>query len=155
MSAKDLKDKNPWIKAYRSQVNVLETYPENIQLVDTENNGENKLIVAEQKKRLAFYKGTLIEWETKLPAQPSALGYYYVEVPKSKNIPIIAVACEKYIFMYKNRKKYIRLSMPTKNVTSHELSLWKEYNGDPEGLNTFLMALNTLKNNGVQLSYVS
>ena len=39
--------KNPWIKAYRSQVNLLETYPENIRLVDTDLTGENKLIIAE------------------------------------------------------------------------------------------------------------
>ena len=148
-------DKNPWIKAYRSQVNVLETYPENIALVDTENNGENKLIVAEQKKRLAYYKGTLIEWEERLAAQPSALGCFYMEVPKSKNIPIIAVACEKFIYSFKKKQNFIRLEMPHRSVTSSELALWKEYNGDDEGLNTFLMALNSLKNNGVTLSYQS
>ena len=43
--------KNPWIKAYRSQVNLLETYPQNISLIDTDNNGENKLVIAEFKKR--------------------------------------------------------------------------------------------------------
>ena len=33
--------------------------------------------------------------------------------------------------------------------------MWKDYNGDPDGLNTFLMALNSLKNDGVELSYQS
>lgn len=126
-------EKNPWIQAYRSQVNLIETYPENIQLIDTDCNGENKLVIAEMKKRLAFYKGTLIDWETKLPSQPSAMCCFYMEVPKSKNVPLICVACDKYIFMYKNRKKYMRLNMPHRTVSSQELAMWRDYNGESEG----------------------
>ena len=76
-------EKTPWIKAYRSQVNLLETYPENIKLIDTETNGDNKLVIAEFKKRLAFYKGTQIDWETKLPSQPSSMCHFTIEIDKN------------------------------------------------------------------------
>ena len=51
--------------------------------------------------------------------------------------------------MFRNRKKYLKVDLANRTVTNHEIQLWKDYNGDPEGLNTFLMALNSLKNDGV------
>ena len=72
-----------------------------------------------------------------------------------ENVPIISVACDKSILMFKKRKKYLKVDLPHRTVTNHEILLWKEYNGEAEGLNTFLMALNSLKNDGVQLGYQS
>lgn len=77
------------------------------------------------------------------------MGCFYVEAFQSNNIPIICVACDKSILMFRNRKKYLKVDLANRTVTNHEIQLWKDYNGDPEGLNTFLMALNSLKNDGV------
>ena len=40
-------------------------------------------------------------------------------------------------------------------MNREEFGLWRNYDGDAEGMNTFLVGLNELKNSGVKLSFQS
>ena len=70
-------------------------------------------------------------------------------------VPIICVASEKFLYQFKLRKKYMKLIIDYKQMSNEEFALWRNYNGDSEGMATFLMGLNELKNNGITLSYQS
>lgn len=62
------------------------------------------------------------------------------------------MATDKYIYMYSKGKKYMRLMMYYTETDRNEAEIWSSYNGDPEGMSTFLVALNDLKNSGVKLN---
>lgn len=68
---------------------------------------------------------------------------------------MIVVAAEKCIYMFKLRKKYNRFNFSSKEMDESEYSMWKSYDGDVEGLKTFLVALNELKSSGIELSHQS
>lgn len=65
---------------------------------------------------------------------------------------ILAVASDKYIYMYNQRQKYRRLNLHYIETDPNESDIWKSYNGDIDSMSTFLVALNDLKNSGVKLS---
>lgn len=49
----------------------------------------------------------------------------------------------------------MKLIIDYKQMSNEEFALWRNYNGDADGMSTFLMGLNELKNNGIELSYQS
>lgn len=65
---------------------------------------------------------------------------------------VLAVASDKYIYMFNLRQKYRRLMMYYVETDPNEGQIWSSFNGDPEGMGTFLVALNDFKNSGVKLS---
>jgi hypothetical protein len=52
----------------------------------------------------------------------------------------------------KNKEKYARLMLFAIDVDHAEYEIWQTYDGDFEGISTFLVALNDLKQSGVHLS---
>jgi hypothetical protein len=74
---------NIWIDAYKSVINQLNTYPNNIDLIDVDGSGENKLAVAEFSNMISIYKGTNVEWQYQLPDQPTAVGQFNQSTGKS------------------------------------------------------------------------
>jgi hypothetical protein len=73
-----------WIDAYKSVINQLNTYPNNIDLIDVDGSGENKLAVAEFSNMISIYKGTNVEWQYQLPDQPTCVGQFYQHSGKSR-----------------------------------------------------------------------
>lgn len=49
------------------------------------------------------------------------------------------------------KRKYMKIALHMIEAEPDEISLWANYHGDSEGLNTFLVALNDLKNSGIRL----
>lgn len=68
-----------------------------------------------------------------------------------KASPLIAVACESSVYIYKNLKPYFKFVLPTVEMSKEEIELWKKQENE-EGLMELLKALNKLKNNGFDLS---
>lgn len=54
--------------------------------------------------------------------------------------------------MYLQKKKYFRLTLNISPQDRDEVLIWSTYNGDVDGLTTFLVGLNDLKNSGIKLS---
>lgn len=54
--------------------------------------------------------------------------------------------------MFQQKKKYYRIPLHVMDRDRDEQSLWQAFNGDLDGLSTFLVALNDLKTSGVKLS---
>lgn len=54
--------------------------------------------------------------------------------------------------MFQQKKKYYRIPLHVMDRDRDEQSLWQAFNGDLDGLSTFLVALNDLKSSGVKLS---
>lgn len=75
-----------WIDAYKSVTNQLDTYPNNIDLIDVDGIGENKIVVGEFSGQLSIYKGATIDWQTQLPEEINAVGQFLMSVGKSSSI---------------------------------------------------------------------
>ena len=75
-----------WIDAYKSVTNQLDTYPNNIDLIDFDGIGENKIVVGEFSGQLSIYKGATIDWQTQLPEEINAVGQFLMSVGKSSRL---------------------------------------------------------------------
>ncbi len=67
-------------------------------------------------------------------------------------MPVLAVASDKYIYMFNQKRKYMRLLLYYSEIDLNEADIWDSYNGEADGMSTFLVALNDLKNTEVKLS---
>jgi Ciliary BBSome complex subunit 1 len=80
------KEASLWIDAYKSVTNQLDTYSNNIELVDIDENGENKLVVADFPGMITVYKGVNVDWQTQLPDSISAVGQFQASLNKNSSL---------------------------------------------------------------------
>lgn len=73
---KQPKEQSLWIDAYKSVTNQLDTYANNVDLVDIDENGEQKLVVADFPGMITIYKGVNIDWQTQFPDSISAVSQF-------------------------------------------------------------------------------
>lgn len=71
-----------WIDAYKSVTNQLNTYPNNIEMIDIDQVGENKLVVGEFSGQLTVYKNTHVDWQTHFADEISSVSQFNVSFSK-------------------------------------------------------------------------
>lgn len=72
------KNKSPWIHAWGDAVAGIDSYSQLMSLIDIKDDGDYKLVVADQKGKLKIYMGTNVIYNERLGLdKPVAIGYFY------------------------------------------------------------------------------
>jgi hypothetical protein len=96
------KAKSPWIHAWHDNVAGVDTFSQLMTLSDIKDDGDYKLVVADQKGKLKVYMGTNVIYNERLGFEkPTAITTFY-DSTKKPSLPIIAVAHASSIFYYQN-----------------------------------------------------
>jgi Ciliary BBSome complex subunit 1 len=78
----------------------VDTYSQLMALADLKDDGDHKLVVADQKGKLKIYMGTNVVYNERLGFErPTAIVTYY-ESAKKPSMPMIAVAHASTIYCY-------------------------------------------------------
>ncbi len=81
-------------------------------MVDVKDDGDYKLVVADQKGKLKIYMGTNVIYNEKLGFdKPTALTIFYDSLKKPA-LPIIAIAHSSSIYYYQNYQPLMKFDMP-------------------------------------------
>jgi hypothetical protein len=80
----------------------VDTFSQLMTLSDIKDDGDYKLVVADQKGKLKVYMGTNVIYNERLGFEkPTAITTFY-DSTKKPSLPIIAVAHASSIFYYQN-----------------------------------------------------
>ncbi|XP_072944110.1 BBSome complex member BBS1 [Epargyreus clarus] len=113
----------------------LNTLPNNLALVDLNNDNEFKLVVGdlgkgEEGPKLKVFKGAMQIYDMVLPDYPLGVVSCYMSETVPRSIPIVAVAFSSCIYVYRNMKPFYKYYLPTADLSTCELETWRQLN-DP------------------------
>nr|CAB3516411.1 unnamed protein product [Spodoptera littoralis] len=119
----------------------LNTLPQNLALLDLQNDNEFKLLVGdfgrgEDGPKLKIFKGAMQIFDMVLPDLPLGVVGFYISETVPRSVPIVAVAYSSCIFMYRNLKLFYKYYLPSTELSMCEMEVWKQ-------LNQNLLAFNT------------
>ncbi|CAG4907387.1 unnamed protein product [Colias eurytheme] len=108
----------------------LNTLPSNIALVDLNNDNEVKLVVGdmgkEQGAQLKIFKGTMQISDMVLPDLPLGVVSFYASETLPKAPPLIAIAFDSCIHIYRHLKFFYMYQLPTVDINEQEMEIWKQ-----------------------------
>ncbi|KAJ1482610.1 ciliary BBSome complex subunit 1-domain-containing protein [Baffinella frigidus] len=119
-----------WLDAYRDPVASIYTTASCIRLADVTGDGDPKLLVADQNRKLRLYRGVNLVSEHVLLDTPSAICPFYEEykVGSGQRIPSLAVACGQTIYIYKRLRPHYKCRLPGLPMSDEETGVWKGLN---------------------------
>lgn len=124
------RDEGPkfWLDAWHDPLAKLDAYGPQVACCDLFGDGENRLIVASNDKRMRVWKGSALASEHTLLDLPTAICSHYLEGTNGQpeRIPNLAVACGASVFMYRNLKPYYKYSLPVPDVHPGEAEIWEK-----------------------------
>jgi Bardet-Biedl syndrome 1 protein len=123
-AAKDTK-KSFWLDAWTDPLANLQAFSECMVLADLNGDGDYKLVVADQLKRLRVFKGTSLVHEKQLLDVPVAVASYCMDYQTPRR-PIVAVASSNNVFLYRNLEPYYKFSLPPVALHLDEQAIWAE-----------------------------
>ncbi|KAH9631585.1 hypothetical protein HF086_004352 [Spodoptera exigua] len=109
----------------------LNTLPQNLALLDLQNDNEFKLVVGdfgrgEEGPKLKIFKGAMQISDTVLPDLPLGVVGFYISETVPRSVPIVAVAYSSCIFMYRNLKLFYKYYLPSTELSMCEMEVWKQ-----------------------------
>ncbi|XP_026501509.2 Bardet-Biedl syndrome 1 protein homolog [Vanessa tameamea] len=109
----------------------INSLPSNLALTDLENDNEYKLIIGdlgkgEEGPRLKIFKGAMQLSDIALPDLPLGVESIYTSDSKPRTLPLIAVAFSSCIYIYRNLKLFYKYYLPTMELNSSEMEIWKQ-----------------------------
>ncbi|TNV81162.1 hypothetical protein FGO68_gene3820 [Halteria grandinella] len=120
------KAKSPWIHAWSDNVAGIDTFSQLMTLADIKDDGDYKLVVADQKGKLKIYMGTNVISNEKLGFEkPTALEVFY-ESTKKPQLPIIAIASGSSLFYYQNFQPISKFELPYIQFSPEEKEVWNQ-----------------------------
>ena len=115
-----------WLDAHKDAMASIQTTPSCIRLCDITGDGDPKLLVADQNRKLRLYKGINLVSEHALLDTPSAICPFWEEKKgPGPHVPSLAVACGQFIFIYKRLRPHYKFTLPTLPVDEEETAIWK------------------------------
>ncbi|XP_047527986.1 Bardet-Biedl syndrome 1 protein homolog [Vanessa atalanta] len=109
----------------------INSLPSNLTLTDLENDNEYKLIIGdlgkgEEGPRLKIFKGAMQLSDIALPDLPLGVESIYTSDSTPRTLPLIAVAFSSCIYIYRNLKLFYKYYLPTMELNSSEMEIWKQ-----------------------------
>ncbi|XP_045445998.1 Bardet-Biedl syndrome 1 protein homolog [Melitaea cinxia] len=109
----------------------LNTLPSNLSLTDLQNDNEYKLLVGdlgrgEEGPRLKIFKGAMQISDITLPDLPLGVESIYSSDSSPRLAPLIAVAFSSCIYIYRNLKLYYKYYLPSLELNTSEMEIWKQ-----------------------------
>ena len=129
--AKPAADTSVWLDAWHDPVAGLRTHGMCVRLVDLYGDGDAKLLVADQDRKLTVYKNTQMISDHALLDVPVAIACYYPDTV-SPRIPSIGVAAGPHIFIYRNLRPHYKFTVPSVPVDQPELDVWEALKAEPQ-----------------------
>uniref|UniRef100_A0A7S0XEZ2 Bardet-Biedl syndrome 1 N-terminal domain-containing protein n=1 Tax=Chromulina nebulosa TaxID=96789 RepID=A0A7S0XEZ2_9STRA len=151
LSARPKHDGSPFLDAWYDPLSNLRTTSACVRLGDINGDGDTKLIICENDKRLKVYKGTTLSAECQLLASPVAVAVIYNELSVPR-IPSIAVAAGSHVFIYRQLRPYRKWVCPPVDVDKTELEIWTNLKNDSILPTEAVKSLAEARDNGVNLS---
>jgi Bardet-Biedl syndrome 1 protein len=149
-------DEGPWLHAWADPVAGVKTFTACVRLVDLAGDGDYRLVIADQEKRIKVYKGTSVASVHPLLDVPVALAAFYpadTAAAPGPRVPSIAVAAGSFVFVYRNLRPYMKFTLPQVPVAAQENTLWEDYWSNRLPLNGLIDGLKALRDaHGIQLT---
>nr|XP_049695401.1 Bardet-Biedl syndrome 1 protein homolog [Helicoverpa armigera] len=134
----------------------LNTLPQNLALLDLQNDNEFKLLVGdfgrgEDGPKLKVFKGAMQISDTVLPDLPLGVVGFYISESIPRSIPIVAVAYSSCVFMYRNLKLFYKYYLPSTELSMCEMEVWKQLtdsaNHNAEAISPLIESLKAIPHN--------
>ncbi|PZC81573.1 hypothetical protein B5X24_HaOG212497 [Helicoverpa armigera] len=134
----------------------LNTLPQNLALLDLQNDNEFKLLVGdfgrgEDGPKLKVFKGAMQISDTVLPDLPLGVVGFYISESIPRSIPIVAVAYSSCVFMYRNLKLFYKYYLPSTELSMCEMEVWKQLtdtaNHNTEAISPLIESLKAIPHN--------
>jgi Bardet-Biedl syndrome 1 protein len=117
-----------WLDAHTDAMAAIHTTPSCIRMCDITGDGDPKLLVADQNRKLRLYKGINLVSEHALLDTPSAICPFWEEKKDNgPRVPSLAVACGQFIFIYKRLRPHYKFTLPTQPIHDEESAIWKVF----------------------------
>jgi hypothetical protein len=139
--------KSPWLHAWSDPIAGVHCYSQSMLLSDLNDDGDQKLILADRDNKIKIYKGTNLLFEDNLITTPIAVEVFY-ENNKKPLIPIIAIAAEDKLMLYLNYKQYYLYIFPPITVDEEEQQIWAKMQNQGITTEQGVEQLNMMRDNG-------
>ena len=142
---------NTWLSAWSDPVANIYTFQNCIKLVDLYGDFDDKLIIADQERKLKIYKGTSLISEHTLLDFPCAIASYYSD-KSSPHIPALAVGSGNFVYIYRNLRPYYKFVLPNVELKNIEIETWANLSAGNVALEQAVNVLTEARDNGTFLS---
>ena len=106
-------------------------------LANVVGDGDYRLLVANNDKKLMIYRGMTTESQHVILDQPSAMCTYYMDT-NTNELPAVAVATNSSIFIYRGLRPFFKFTLPALDLHPKEVEVWQSLAAQgqqaPEGL---------------------
>ncbi|GFR47660.1 hypothetical protein Agub_g9403 [Astrephomene gubernaculifera] len=114
-----------WLEAFNDPVAGITACTPCVHTCNLFGDGDNRLVIAEEDRKLKVWKGTQKASEFLLLDTPVAICSYISE-NTAPRLPALAVAAGSNIFIYRNLRPCHRFQLPPENVNTEEQDVWQK-----------------------------
>ena len=137
---------NLLIDVISNTVAGIKAFNQCIALDDVQNDGNARLICADMNNRLKIFKDDILQFDTKIPVAPVGIVAFHAYDSNKTLVPLLAVAGNNFIYIYKNLKGTVRLPIPNQDINSAEKALYDHFLDNTIEVDTLLSELIALNN---------
>ena len=124
----------------------IKAFNQCIALEDVQNDGNARLICADMNNRLKIFKDDILQFDTKIPVVPVGIVAFHAYDSNKTLVPLLAVAGNNFIYIYKNLKGTVRLPIPNQDINTAEKALYDHFQEGAIEVETLLSELIALNN---------
>ena len=115
--------KDLFLPAHFDQLANVRAFSQCLCTGDIKGDGDYRLLVADEDKKLKVFQGTGLASEHSLLDMPSAVCCFYSD-EKVPRLPAIAVAAGTHVFIYRNLRPYFKFTLPNVVLDDEEERIW-------------------------------
>lgn len=118
-------DPNAWLHAWYDPVAGLKTLSQCLRFADVGADGDYRLLVADQDRKMKVYKGTGVSSVHPLLDVPVAIATFQADLAVPR-VPSVAVAAGPFVFIYRNLRPYNKFALPPLAISPEETETWAQ-----------------------------
>ncbi|GLC45690.1 Bardet-Biedl syndrome 1 protein [Pleodorina starrii] len=117
--------KSVWLEAFNDPVAGITAYTPCVHTCNLFGDGDNRLVIADEDRKLKVWKGTQKASEHQLLDTPVAI-CSFISDNSQPRLPALAVAAGSHIYIYRNLRPYYKFVLPPENVNTEEQDIWQK-----------------------------
>ncbi|GIL48849.1 hypothetical protein Vafri_5272 [Volvox africanus] len=117
--------KSVWLEAFNDPVAGITAYTPCVHTCNLFGDGDNRLVIADEDRKLKVWKGTQKASEHQLLDTPVAI-CSFISDNSQPRLPALAVAAGSHIYVYRNLRPYSKFMLPPENVNTEEQDIWQK-----------------------------
>ncbi|KAJ9510374.1 hypothetical protein QJQ45_015847 [Haematococcus lacustris] len=143
--------KSVWLDAWSDPVACLSAYSPCMHTCDLFGDGDWRLVVADEDRKLKVWKGTQKQSDHTLLDTPVAITSFISDTTPPR-LPSLAVAAGSHIFIYRNLRPYYKFVLPAEDVNTEEQECWQKVMAGEMVVGEALALVTQLQDAGVVLT---